>query len=112
MNNSMGLIKFKQIKPIPFTMRARYWDPVKEAREEKLKAIREMQEDSLEGMKTRISRRFKGQYNEYYFEKKRVIRKQNMMLLAALVVVLFGAYYFLLKYLPLIEGWLDKSLKN
>lgn len=106
----MGLIKFKQIKPLPFTMRARYWDPVKEAREERLKEIKAMQDNSVEGAKARISRRFKGQYNEYYFEKKRAIRKQNLMLLAALVVVLFGAYYFLLRYMPLIEGWLDKSL--
>jgi len=108
----MGLIKFKQIKPLPFTMRARYWDPVKEARAERLKEIKAMQEDGLEGIKARLSRRFKGQYNEYYYEKQRVIRKQNLILLAALVGVLFAAYYFLLRYMPLIEGWLDKSLRK
>ena len=91
-------------------MRARYWDPVKEARQERLKEIKAMQEEGLDGIKARLSRRFKGQYNEYYYEKKRVIRRQNLMLLAALVGVLFAAYYFLLRYMPLIEGWLDKSL--
>jgi len=93
-------------------MRARYWDPVKEARDEKLKAIKAMQEDSIEGMKTRISRRFRGQYNEYYYAKKKAIQKQNLMLLAVLVVVIFAAYYFLVRYMPLIEGWLDKSLRK
>ena len=65
----MGLIKFKQIKPLKFEMRARYWDPVKEQREARLKEIKAMQDDSIEAVKTRISRRFQGKYNEYYSEK-------------------------------------------
>lgn len=93
-------------------MRARYWDPVKEARDERLKEIKVMQENDLEGVKARLSRRFKGRYNEYYSAKRQAIRKQNLILLAALVVVLFGAYYFLVRYMPLIEGWLDRSLKG
>ena len=44
----MGLIKFKQIKPLPFEFRPRYWDPVKEKREERLKEIKAMQEDTVD----------------------------------------------------------------
>lgn len=108
----MGLIKFKQIKPLPFEFRPRYWDPVKEKREERLKEIKAMQEDTVEAMKARISRRFKGGYNEYYFEKKKAIKKQNLMLLAALIAVLFISYIFLLKYVPIIERWIDSSLRK
>ncbi|MEP7269620.1 MAG: hypothetical protein ABI844_18535 [Saprospiraceae bacterium] len=108
----MGLIKFKQIKPIPFDFRPRYWDPEKERKEARLKEIKAMQDESIEGVKARLSRRFQGRYNEYYSEKKRAMQKQNMILIAVLISVLFGAYYFLLRYMPLIEGWLDKSLKK
>ncbi len=108
----MGLIKFKQIKPLPFTMRARYWDPVKEAKEQRLKEIKAMQEDSVEGMKARLSRRFRGGYNEYYHAKKMAVRKQNLMLLAALIAVLYAAYFILVNYLPRIEAWLDKALSR
>lgn len=108
----MGLIKFKQIKPLPFTMRARYWDPVKEAREQRIKEIKAMQEDSVEGMKARLSRRFRGGYNEYYHAKKMAVRKQNLMLLAALIAVLYAAYFILVNYLPRIEVWLDKALSK
>ena len=108
----MGLIKFKQIKPLPFTMRARYWDPVKEAREQRIKEITAMQEDSVEGMKARLSRRFRGGYNEYYHAKKMAVRKQNLMLLAALIAVLYAAYFILVNYLPRIEVWLDKALSK
>lgn len=108
----MGLIKFKQIKPLPFEFRPRYWDPEKEKREARRKEIAAMQDDSIEGMKARLSRRFQGRYNEYYSEKKRAMQKQNLLLFAALIAVLVGAYYFLLKYLPIIERWLDKSLSK
>lgn len=108
----MGLIKFKQIKPLPFTMRARYWDPVKEAREQRIKEIKAMQEDSVEGMKARLSRRFRGGYNEYYHAKKMAVRKQNLMLLVALIAVLYAAYFILVNYLPRIEAWLDKALSK
>jgi hypothetical protein len=107
----VGLIKFKQIKPLPFDFKPRYWDPVKEAREQRKKEIEALQENSIEGMKARISHRLKrGGYNEYYSEKKRLVQKQNFMLLAALIAVLLGGYLFLLKYMPIIERWLDKSL--
>lgn len=108
----MGLIKFKQIKPLPFTMRARYWDPVKEAREQRIKEIKAMQEDSVEGMKARLSRRFRGGYNEYYHAKKIAVRKQNLILMAALIAVLYAAYFILVNYLPRIEAWLDKALSK
>ncbi len=91
-------------------MRARYWDPVKEAREQRLKEIKAMQEDNIEGMKTRLSRRFRGGYNEYYHAKKMAVRKQNLMLLAALIAVLYAAYFILVYYLPRIEAWLGNTL--
>ena len=100
----MGLIKFE--------MRARYWDPVKEQREARLKEIKAMQDDSIEAVKTRISRRFQGKYNEYYSEKRQAMRKQNMILLAALISVIFAAYFFLIRFLPVIENWLDRSINK
>jgi hypothetical protein len=71
----MGLIKFKQIKPLKFEMRARYWDPVKEQREARLKEIKAMQDDSIEAVKTRISRRFQGNTMNIIL-KRQAMRKQ------------------------------------
>ncbi|MBK6476694.1 MAG: hypothetical protein IPF93_00005 [Saprospiraceae bacterium] len=68
-----------------------------------------MQDDSIEAVKNRISRRFQGKYNEYYSMKSQA-EKAKYDFVGCVDQCSFAAYFFLIRFLPVIENWLDRSI--
>lgn len=103
----------KQMKPKPFEITPRYWDPAKEEREEREKRIKSelgITDDSEKGndvyvpnIKGKFRSAAHGDRNELLDKKQKTIKR--MLLYAA---VLFVIIYFLFSGLPFIE----ELLKN
>ena len=80
----------------------RYYNPDKEALEERLKRAEVMADDSIEGMKNRISSNLKrgGNSKDYEFHRRKALMKSNLLLLAIIIILLFATGIILEVYLP------------
>ena len=89
-----------------FDYKPRYWDPVKDDLETRLKQAKGT---DTEAMKARISRGFKRGSSYGYAEQRALERKRsNKILLITIIILLFLCYLFLTVYLPqiveMVEG--------
>lgn len=81
----------------------RYYDPEKEEREERIRKAELMADDSIEGMKSRISSKMKyggSGMKEYESHRKKALRRSNFTLLAIIIILIFAAFIAMEIYLP------------
>ncbi len=77
----------------------RYYDPDKEAFEERMKSIKMQQGNSPEAMKSRIASGLKQRRGDRSLRKKSIIRS-NMIVLGTVVILGMLAVLFINYYLP------------
>lgn len=81
----------------------RYYNPEKEALEARIKKAEVMAEDSIEGMKSRISGKMKfggSNTQEYESLRRKALRRSNFMLLAIIVILCILAFVGIELFLP------------
>ena len=77
----------------------RFYDPDKEAMEERLKEIQLQSENSTEGMKTRIASGLRRGQGDTSIRRKSVLRS-NMIVLGTVVILVMLSVLFINYYLP------------
>ena len=77
----------------------RFYDPDKEAMDERLKEIELQSEDSAEGMKTRIASGLRRGHGDTSIRRKSVL-KSNMIVVGTVVVLVMLSVLFINYYLP------------
>lgn len=101
----MRFFIFRTPKPQHFDYKPRYYDPEKEAREERLKRLRALRDEGVDGSKARISSGLKRGYLGSSTIRRRQVRRSNLILLGIVVLLIVLVYLFLTVYLPRIEGY-------
>ena len=89
---------FRSPKPKKFNYIPRYYDPDKEALEERLKNIKKQQERDIEGIKARISGGFKKGHSSNSQMKKRLVWKSNVIILFIIVFLVILTYFIISIY--------------
>ncbi len=100
---------FKTPKHRKYGYVPRYYNPDKEALEEKIKKAELLAEDSIEGTKARIKHQMrKGRSNgEYKSERRKAMIRSNLLLIAIIIILLVGGFMALEVYLPSLIESLD-----
>lgn len=99
----MAFFKLSKLpKPQGYEYRPRYWNPQKEALEERLKQIEESKEGDTEAVKMRIASNFRrgGYAQRGGMYKSRQNRQSNRTLLLVVAVLVLLSYWLLSVYLP------------
>ncbi len=100
----MALLNFFKVpRHQQFEYRPRFWDPDKEAMEERLREIEKLKNKDPEAIKARIASGFRrggGYHQGAWRARTRQTRRSNMILLLLVVVLLVLSYIFLNVYLP------------
>ena len=94
---------FKTPRHQKFEYRPRYWDPDKEALEERLKKFEQSNEKDPDAIKARIASGFRRQSRSSSSNsalRGRYMFRSNMLLLIVIVALLFISYFFISVYLP------------
>ncbi|MEM1321359.1 MAG: hypothetical protein AAGG75_13975 [Bacteroidota bacterium] len=94
---------FKTPRHQKFEYRPRYWDPDKEALEDRLKKFEEGKEKDPDAIKARIASGFRRQGRgggNNTALRGRYMFRSNMLLLVVIVALLFISYFFISVYLP------------
>ncbi len=101
----MAFFKFIKVpKNQSFQFKPRYWDPEKEALEERLEQIKKRQHKATdpEALKSRISRGFRSGYQQDSSLRSRLVYKSNVRLMLIIILLIILTYYLLISYLPAI----------
>ncbi len=93
---------FKTSKNQRFEYKPRYWDPIKEEKEERLRYLKSLEEDknNPEAMKNRIAGSFRRSFATDNNVRTQQVRRTNRMLLYIIVVLVLLSYLFITFYLP------------
>ena len=106
----MAFLKFFRVpKHQKYDYKPRFWNPKKEALEDRLAQIKSIKEGGVEAAKSRISGGFKRGYATNYQAKRQQIMRSNLMLLGIIALLLIMSYLFITKYLPKIATALEGS---
>lgn len=108
----MALLKFFRMpRHQRYEYKPRFWDPKKEAMDEKIDRLKKLKAKDPESIKARISGGFRqggGGYEEAARARRRQTIRSNMFLLAIIVALVLVTYLLLSVYLPriiqLLEG--------
>jgi hypothetical protein len=85
----MALFNFlKTIKPVQFDFKPRFYDSAKEAREKRLKEVKDVQNDDIEGIKERIASGFRRPESLDAIHYRRKMTMRSNMLVIALIFFL------------------------
>lgn len=109
----MALMKFfKTPKNQRFDYKPRYWDPKKEALEERMSKYKEENKGDTKAVKNRLSRGFKGKGTSMGFREAREIRtkelkRSNRVLFITIIVLALLAYVLFEIYLTEIVNMLE-----
>jgi len=109
----MALMRFfKTPKNQKFDYKPRYWDPKKEALEERLGKYKEENKGDTDAVKNRLKKGFKGKGASMDFRKTREIRtkelrRSNRVLLITVVVLALLAYILFEVYLTEIVNMME-----
>ena len=89
-----------------FTYHPRYWDPEKEALEDRLRKYRAQEGgvDDVELTKSRIASNFRARRGGGKFSSG---RRGNFRLVIILISVIILTYFFLNRYAQLIVNWIE-----
>ncbi len=96
---------FKKPRHQKFEYKPRYWDPVKEDVEERVKLAKRESNDS-EAVKSRISHGLRRSYNFSSRNNSRASKRSTIRLFVIIGILLLFCYYFLVVYLPKFEEFL------
>ena len=101
----MALFNFrKTVKPQRFNYIPRYYDPVKEERDARIRAAKGLSSDDPDAMKARIRLNFREKSRgSTKSQRNSATRRSNLILVATLVALLLLTYILLTRYLPQIE---------
>ncbi len=98
----MAFLRFVRIpKHQQFEYKPRYWNPEKEALEQRVKQNQATNTGSIEDVKARLSGGFRAKgymVNKSYRSEQ--VKRSNMILLAITAALIFLAYLLLSNYLP------------
>ena len=86
---------FRSPKPKKFNYIPRFYDPEKEALEERLKNIKEKQNEDIEGVKARISGGFRKGHSSNSQMKKRLVWKSNIIILFIIVFLVILTFFII-----------------
>ena len=106
---------FRTPKHQQYDYKPRFWNPEKEALEERIKQVEERKSGNTESAKERISAGFKRGNNSYmaYGEKKSFrsaqTRRSNITLFIVIILLALLTYLFLNIYLPEFEQILEQK---
>ncbi len=104
----MAFLKiFRVPKHQKYDYKPRFWNPQKEALDDRLAQIEAMKNGGIEATKSRISGGFKRGYAANYKAKRKQVFKSNMMLMGIIVLLLIASYLLISKYLPMIATSLE-----
>ena len=99
----MGLPRFFKLpRNQKFDYKPRYWDPRKEALEERLNKYREENKGDTKAVKSRISKAFRsrgGSFQEGRELRAKATRRSNRILIYTIVVLVLIAYLLFNTYL-------------
>ncbi|MCI5082182.1 MAG: hypothetical protein MRY78_10825 [Saprospiraceae bacterium] len=98
----MALLRFfRQPKHQRYDYKPRFWDKDKEALEERIKRIEQMQNSDPEAIKSRLEGSFKrGGYLADNNFRRAQVRRSNYILIAIIAALILFSYVFLSLYLP------------
>ena len=93
----MALVRFFKVpKNQKFDYKPRYWDPKKEALEERLGKYKEENKGDAEAVKRRLKKGFQGKksigFKESRAIRRKELRRSNRVLLLTIVVLVLLAY--------------------
>ena len=107
----MAFLKFFRVpKHQKYDYKPRFWDPKKEALEERLTQIEAIKEGGVEAAKSRISGGFKRGYASNYKAKRQQVLRSNLMLMGIVALLLIMSYLFIIKYLPMIAASVEGNV--
>jgi hypothetical protein len=96
---------FKTARHQKFEYKPRYWNPEKEAVEERVR-LAKREDNDPNAMKSRISQGLRRNYKFSSRNKSGISKKSTLRLFVIIGILLLFSYYFLVVYLPRIEGFL------
>ena len=100
---------FKTPRHKKYAYQPRYWDPKKEALEERLQKFRGKDgQNDVEAVKARLSKGFRGGGGGMDFKVSSQMRaaeakRSNRMLVAVIIILVVLTYFLLQNYVPTIE---------
>lgn len=104
----MALRRFIKLpKHQKYQYKPRYWDPEKEALDERLGQIEALKNGGTDGMKARITSGMKRGYKGDQRYRSRQASRSNLVLLVVVIGLLAASYIFLTVYLPEIMSQID-----
>ncbi|MGH1434576.1 MAG: hypothetical protein ACRBG0_08970 [Lewinella sp.] len=83
-----------------FDYKPMYYDPKKEELEERIKGLKELQKDDVEGAKARIASGMRSSYLADQEYRKRQVLRSNLVLVGVVIMLIVLGYLLLNVYLP------------
>jgi hypothetical protein len=92
---------FKTPKHKKYDYIPRYYSPEKEELDARIKRAEKMQDDGIEGMKSRIAYKMSraGNTQAYESHRKKALMKSNLTLLALIIVLIVASIFCIMIYL-------------
>lgn len=84
-----------------------HYDPQKEELQERLKALKELQRDDVDGAKARISSGIRGRYGVDQAYRKQQVLRSNLILVGVVVMLIVLGYLLLNVYLPELNKFIE-----
>ena len=84
-----------------------YYDPQKEELEERLKSLRELQKEDIEGTKARIASGMRSTYQADQAYRKRQVLRSNLILVGVVIMLIILGYMLLNVYLPQLNQFME-----
>ncbi|MEL6836734.1 MAG: hypothetical protein AAFP77_27275 [Bacteroidota bacterium] len=91
---------FRVPKHQKFDYKPMYYDPQKEELQERLKELRELQQDDIDGTKARISSGMRSTWNSDKEYRRKQVMRSNLILVGLVIMLLVLGYLLLNVYLP------------
>lgn len=91
---------FRVPKHQQFKYKPMHYDPRKEELEERLKTIKELQEENVEGSKARISSGMRSRHLADQTYRRQQVLRSNLILIGVLLMLFVLGYMMLNIYLP------------
>ncbi len=91
---------FRVPKHQQFDYKPMYYDPQKEELQERLKELKELQKEDIDGTKARISSGMRSTWNSDKEYRRKQVMRSNLILVGLVIMLLILGYLLLNVYLP------------
>lgn len=98
---------FRVPKHQQFDYKPMYYDPQKEELEERLKSLRELQQEDIEGTKARIASGMRSTYQADQAYRKQQVLRSNLILVGVVIMLIILGYMLLNVYLPQLNQFME-----